>query len=83
MNAAEYIYMYIVHVIPKGLAGPTRQSFFAYDNDKDLKAHFPMARLNINTALNIITTGVYSTCHFKVTLLYLSDVSYEAKYEIN
>ncbi len=37
----------LVGVIPKdGLAGPLpEQSFFWYDNDKDLKACFPMTRL--------------------------------------
>ncbi len=32
---------FIVGVIPnEGLVGRARQSFFWYDNDKDLKAHF-------------------------------------------
>ena len=44
VKAAEYTF--IVGVIPKeGLVGPTRQSFFGYDNDKDLKAQFPVTQL--------------------------------------
>ncbi len=37
----------VVGVIPKeGFWGPARQSFFWYDNDKDLKAHFLMTQLS-------------------------------------
>ena len=45
MNAAEY--NSIVGLMRKeGLAGPARQSFLGYDNDKDLKACFPMTQLS-------------------------------------
>ncbi len=33
---------------------PVRQSFFWYDNDKDLKAHFPMIQLKYLWALYYI-----------------------------
>ena len=37
----DYTMYSVVNVIPKeGLAGPARQSFFGYDNDKDLKVCF-------------------------------------------
>ncbi len=44
MKAAEYTL--IVGVIPKEGRGGPRQSFFGYNNDNYLAAHFPMTQLN-------------------------------------
>ncbi len=55
-------YTWIVSVIPKDRWGPSNQSFLWYDNDKDLKAFFPLTRL-ISTCCVVLCCvhGLHST----------------------
>ena len=82
------LFLSLVPIFPKHLIqsvsypkkdwrGPARQSFFGYDNDKDLKAHFLVTQLTckydqINTSLSCVIEWdewiPYKTCLITILL---------------
>ena len=56
----------------KNFQGPARNSFFEYDNDKELKAHFLMTQLNYVLMIVIVLHHCCGGAFKVIDFVYLS-----------